>query len=414
MPLGIARINSLSRFVPAGVASTFMVKNSLTGIDAVADNIFRHYAAHFLGDDSNGNPCFVWAYKDASDNEVKVTAFRVDSSDGSLTIGTPTSTGLVGQDPYIKTENTDAKTRSTSGWTAAGMLSFYYNTSVNLRLNAFTVDLSTLAVTIGSNIAPNVTTTAGASILAYVDNNRYILTHRVSNDDRHHELYSRSGTSLTNVANYRNTDITDGGFAIDATGFAYESGTPMYRAAITHDVNNLDGTNYNSFKFDNTTGRTSNTIDVFSGTELNSDNWIVPLDTASKAALIQTDSSLSRIITRAVDITWAASGTNPSHTLGTELTLTGTDLSPVGFGPGTSDDEFFYFYDNSGTLYYRPITASGTTLTEGTAIDTGLSVSTNTGTTKWEVAKSSSGDYLVGIVDSTGGNDPDVFVLKVV
>jgi hypothetical protein len=411
MPLGIAKLGYF-RGPSAAPPSTFMVKNSLSGIDAAADNVFRHYAAHYLGDDSSENPCFAWVYRDASDGIIKVTAFKIDSSDGSLTIGTPGSTTLVGSEPYLKTENTDAKTRSTSGWTAAGAISFYGEVADNLRLVAFTVNLSTLAVTLGTAVAPTVATGAGSSSIAYVDNNRFIMTHRNTSDGRNSQLFSRSGTTVSLVANGNNTTIADGGIVIDAVGFAYNSGVPQYRAAVGHDGNNLDGTAFNTVKFDNTTYRTSSTLDVFSGTETNSDVWLVPLDTATKAAIIQTESGLGRIIARTVDITWAASGTNPSHTFGSELTLTGTDYSPVGFGPGQNDNEFVYYYDNSGTLKYRVITNSGTTLSQGSEIDTGLSVSNNTGTTKWEIAKSASGDYAVGIVDNTGSNDPDVFVLK--
>lgn len=412
MPLGIARLNSLSRVIAPAGPTNFMVKNSLTGIDSAADNIFRHYAAHFLGDDGDQNPCFAWTYKDASDGIVKVCAFKVSKTDGSLTIGTPGSTALVGQDPYLKTENTDAKTRLTSGWSAAGIISFYFNGGSNLRFFAFTVNLSDLSVTLGSAVTPTVGTGAGSSAVSYVDNNRFIITHRAGNQQRNSQLVSRSGTTLSLVANGTNSTINDGGIVVDATGFAYDSGVPMYRSAIVHDINNLDGTHFNTAKFDNTTYRTSTTLDVFSGSETNSDNWIVPLDTVNKAALIQTDTGLSRIIARTVEITWGSSGSNPSHSFGTELTLSGTDFSPVGFGPGQNNNEFIYYYDASGTLKYRVITNSGTTLTQGAEVNTGLSVSNNIGTTKWEIAKSASGDYAVGIVDNTGSADPDVFALK--
>ena len=617
----------------AAAAVTYTVKNTLTGIDRTADNAFGHYNCGYLGDDSSQNPCFAMAYKDNSDGIVKVVAFMVSKTTGALTIGTPASSALVGQDPYLKTENQDAQLRKTSSWSAAGVFSFYYNTAARLRIGAFTVNLSTLAVTIGTLVQETTQTGAGVSVITYVDNNRFVVTHRGSvGQYRVSELFSRSGTTLTSVVSGNNTGMTSGGFPNEGCGFVYASATPMYRFAISGVGNNFDGHEYHTAKFDNTTLRVSNTTDVFTDvTELNSDSWIVNLDTTSKACFIGMETTMNRFRARSVDITWNASGTNPSHTLGTAIDLnqnrtpialtangnvqvdtaqskfggssilfdgtgdflsqdtsvlsltsdftlefwvrfnvlptsgsymmiwgtssanqyfglwnsagsyriaiavegsdgtylsdwattaatatwyhyamtksgstiavyrdgtaltspstTGTmtankgitsstsyigrwqnatsyqlngwvdelrlsntarytanftpsasafvndsntvllvhanstdattvffddayDNSPVGVGPGQADNEVLYFYDDSGTLKYKKITNSGTTLSLGTETSTGLSMSSNTGSTRFEIAKSASGDYVVGVLDNTGSADPDILVLK--
>ena len=322
MPLGAFRLNGLGK-TQVSSSVTYTVKNTLTGIDRTADNAFGHYHCGYLGDDSSQNPCFAMAYKDNSDGIVKVVAFMVSKTTGALTIGTPASSALVGQDPYLKTENQDAQLRKTSSWSAAGVFSFYYNTAARLRIGAFTVNLSTLAVTIGTLVQETTQTGAGVSVITYVDNNRFVVTHRGNvGQYRVSELFSRSGTTLTSVVSGNNTGITSGGFPYDSAGFVYASATPMYRFAYSGVGNNYSGSEYTTAKFDNTTLRVSNTTDVYTTeSELNTQTWMLNLDTATKGCIISQENNLNFMRARALDITWSASGTNPSHSFGTAISL---------------------------------------------------------------------------------------------
>jgi hypothetical protein len=211
-----------------------------------------------------------------------------------------------------------------------------------------------------------------------------------------------------------NTSLTDGGGDFDCIGFA-NSGT-QYRAMVGGYGNNLLGTNHATVKFNGSNGsqdtETSGGGFIDGTTYGNCDPFVINMDTISKGVHFQTSSTRNSIKAVVVNATWNSGNTAPSNTLGSVITLTGTDYSPVGFGPGLVDNTAYYFYDDSGTLSYRPITASGNTLTEGSEVTTTLSVSTNVGTTTWEAVKSGSGDYLVGVVDSTSGATPDVFALK--
>jgi hypothetical protein len=182
--------------------------------------------------------------------------------------------------------------------------------------------------------------------------------------------------------------------------------------------NNLNGTNHATVKFNSSVGSEASLTPATSGwfdggTYNGCDAYAINLDNSSKAIHFQPSSGRNSIKAVAIDATWNSGNTAPSNSLGSIITLTGTDYSPIGFGIGSTDDQAYYYYDDGGTLSYRPITASGTTLTEGTAVATSLSLSTNVGTTRWECAKSGSGDYLVGVVDSTSGNVPDIFALKI-
>lgn len=317
MPLGAFNLNGLGK-TQVSSSVTYTVKNTLTGIDRTADNAFGHYNCGYLGDDSSQNPCFAMAYKDNSDGIVKVVAFMVSKTTGALTIGTPASSALVGQDPYLKTENQDAQLRKTSSWSAAGVFSFYYNTAARLRIGAFTVNLSTLAVTIGALVQETTQTGAGVSVITYVDNNRFVVTHRGNvGQYRVSELFSRSGTTLTSVVSANNTTQTGGGFMYETCGFVYNSATPMYRFAYSGVGNNYAGSEYTTAKFDNTTLRHSNYYDFFTDlNETNSQNWMLNLDTTSKGLIVSQENNLNVVRATAIDISWNASGTNPSETLG--------------------------------------------------------------------------------------------------
>lgn len=420
MPLGAFRINSLGKSAaPAGPA-TFEVKNSLTGITADADNSFRHYAAHYLGDNASGDPCFAWVYEDVGDsNKAKVVAFSIDQTDGSLTVGTPSATPTGDNSNFgmsITTANTGPNVRSTSGWVAEGIIGFYSPAASTLKIAGFSVNLSTLAVTISSVSNPINTPGAGVVGVGYVDNDRYFVGHRsTTSQQRSHELWTWNGSSLSSVASVLNTDVIDGGADYDVIGFAHNGN--QYRGMIAGYGNGRVGSNHSTVKFDSTTGRwdseTASGGFIDGNTYGGCDAWVINLDTSSKGVHFQSSTVRGSVKAVAFDVTWGNTSTAPVHTLGSELTLTGSDLSPIGFGPGLSDNETYYFYDDSGTLSYRPVTASGTTLSEGSATTTSLSLTDNIGTTKWEVAKSGSGDYIVGVVDNTGSTAPDVFALKI-
>jgi len=420
MPFGAMR-HGFTYQPPAAGGTTYDAKNSLTGIVADADNAFRHYAAHYLGDNASGDPCFAWVYEDTGDsNKAKVVAFSVDQTDGSLTIGTPSATPTSDNSNFslaITTRNTGPNIRSTSSWVAEGIMGFYSPAAGNLKIAGFSVNLSTLAVTISSVAAPLNATGAGVVAVSYVDNDRYFVGHRsTSSQQRSHELWTWDGATLSSVASVLNSDVNDGGADYDAIGFANNGN--QYRGMIVGYANNRAGSNHSTVKFDSTTGRydsetASGTSFIDGTTYTGCDAWIINLDNSSKAVHFQPSTGRGSAKAVAFDVTWGNSTTAPSHSFGSTLTLTGSDMSPIGFGPGLSDNETFYFYDDSGTLSYRPVTASGTTLSEGSATTTSLSVSNNIGTTKWEVAKSGSGDYLVGVIDNTGSTAPDVFVLKV-
>jgi hypothetical protein len=272
-------------------------------------------------------------------------------------------------------------------------------------------------VTFGTAADTNYTTSAGNAATTYVGNDHYWVSHRSTTaQHRANELWSWNGSTLTNQQNFLNSSVADGGGDFNAAGFVH-SGS-QYRAMVAGYGNNLNGTNHATVKFNSSVGSEASLTPATSGwfdggTYNGCDAYAINLDNSSKAIHFQPSSGRNSIKAVAIDATWNSGNTAPSNSLGSIITLTGTDYSPIGFGIGSTDDQAYYYYDDGGTLSYRPITASGTTLTEGTAVATSLSLSTNVGTTRWECAKSGSGDYLVGVVDSTSGNVPDIFALKI-
>lgn len=413
MPLGAFRINSLARAAAAPSAETFEALNSLTGIDGAADSIYYHYTTAFVGETSGGDPIFVWTYRDASDLNFKVVAFSVDSTDGSLTIGTPSSTGRVTkvQGNYVVTEASGAGVRSTPN--GYGYVTYCDNTSGDPYVSAFSVNTSTLAVTLGSEVQRTNAESAATSHMAYVGNSAVVIFFRGASNRRDYEIFTRSGTTLTSALAVNDTGINDGGFPQDGVGFEYHTGNASYRWVDTHAANNFDGVHYAAHKTYSGALYGDIELDDFTTTETNSTSFAVNLNSSDRAAIIRYDTGDNNIQAKAIDISWGANSTAPTITKGSALTLSGTDYSPIGFGPGIADDEFYYFKDDAGSLKYHRITASGTTLTEETAVDTGLSTTSSTGTYKFDVAiTSGGGKFLVGVVDNSGSNIPDVVALR--
>jgi hypothetical protein len=390
-------------FMDDNNSNVYTVKNTLTDIDATQQG-FRHTRTVYMGDDSSQNPVFAIGYRDNSDFSMKVVAFKVSKTNGSLTIGTPATVIGVSGDPDnnfysavgITSENSDAATRTTS-YSNFGYIGFYHGGSTNLsRMYAFSVNTSTLAVTVGTGVSHFSTIDSGVVSMTYVGNSRAVFGMRGGSGFRYYNMFSRSGTTLTSVAT-----ATQSGNAGTAGNFLGEaavanSGT-NYRMATISSTYGLDTIQWATTTYYIDQEPLANILGgvAFSGTT----GWVLPLNTTDKFALCSYNSTNNAVYAQAVSVNWGS--TTPTNTVGTRITLTGTDNSPLAFGPGRNNDEFFYIYESSSTIRYRKITASGTTLTQGSEVDTTLSSTNLTGSSRYEIAKSGSGDYLVGVVDDS-------------
>ena len=385
------------------VASFTSVKNTLTDIDATQQG-FRHTRVIFMGDDSSQNPVFAYAYRDNSDFYIKIVAFRVNKSTGALTIGTPGTVIQVAGDPdnnfysppALSGENSDAGTRTTS-YSNYGYVGFYHGGSTNVsRMFAFSVDVSTLAVTVGTGVSHFSAIDSGVCSMTYVGNSRAVFGMRGGGGSRYYNMFSRSGTTLTSVATA--TQSANAGTAGNFLGEAavVNSGT-NYRMATVSSAYGLDTIQWatTTYYIDQEPIANIFSNKDFSGTT----GWVLPLNGTDKFVMSMYNATDTAVYAQAVSVSWGS--TTPTNTVGTRLTLTGTDNSPLAFAPGGANDEFYYIYESGSTIRYRKITASGTTLTQGSEVDTTLSSTNLTGSSRYEIAKSASGDYLVGVVDDS-------------
>jgi hypothetical protein len=399
----------------AAVASDFTsVKNTLTDIDATQQG-FRHTRVIFMGDDSSQNPVFAYAYRDNSDFYIKIVAFRVNKSTGALTIGTPGTVIQVAGDPDnnfysvpgLSGENSDAGTRATS-YSNYGYVGFYHGGSTNAsRMFAFSVNVSTLAVTVGTGVSHFSSIDSGVCSMTYVGNSRVVFGMRGGGGYRYYNMFSRSGTTLTSVATATQSGNagTSGNFLGEAA--VVNSGT-NYRMATVSSTYGLDTIQWatTTYYIDQEPIANIFSNKDFSGTT----GWVLPLNGTDKFVMSMYNAADTAVYAQAVSVSWGS--TTPTNTVGTRLTLTGTDNSPLAFAPGQANNEFFYIYESGSTIRYRKITASGTTLTQGSEVDTTLSSTNLIGSSRYEIAKSGSGDYLVGFVDDSASAIWQVVAIK--
>ncbi len=401
MPLGAFRLNSLAKYTVSG--GGIAAGDSLTSLSDVVYNTDQYYTyrVNFAGVDSSSRPVFAFGYRDDTANAAKAILIRIND-DNSITAGSPDTfyTGTGSLDPLE-----DVQMVTDNGDTANCVMVYQdrANSPYELYARAASIDLDNLTFSKGTQLTVFTGSIDTMTVGAYLGNGRYVVGHRSSNIPLY--LLTRSGTTLT-LANSTTIGLGTNVYNT-AQGFA-PSGS-LYRVAI---ANSTAAVSF-SAKYWNGTSPSSNPTAITPITGLSSVivSQMCALDTVGKSIIVSSDGTTTKAAVASVS--WPSSGTSaPTLSSGTQLTLT-DDVSNRSMLLAKGEDNTAHLIYYSGSTWKeRILTASGTTLSEGSAtiIDTLTSTQTSFG----DMAYYNDGTwkYLLAVVDNSGSNAPDCYAKR--
>ena len=357
----------------------------------------------YAGLDSSSRPVFGFATKDITSTYATFTLFRVNS-DLTITQGSKNDITAVAIDNGpVATIDTDNN---------YGYVTYSKQSPVGIGAKTFTIDKDALSIgTAGTEAVVFATVDAGFVSSTYLGNGRVAHFNRRGGQVSGIKYTTRSGTTLT-----VGTELTDshGSSQVYHEIRAFDRSADLYR--FVHVTNNNDPQVVASY-YNNTTAATSSSITTFSyslGGGIQHRN-VVRLKSADKFMILARGPSAAQVA--AGTITWPGSGTTaPTIAQGAVLSLTdlpnGNLYAAV---DGFANDEAYIVYKkNSDSLFYwRKITASTNTLTEGSANLISIGSASTTGAFAANSVQAFSKKLIVAVVDNSGSNNPDIVVAVV-
>lgn len=398
MPLGAFRLNSLAKTVEAAAADP----DSVTSFSGVVYNTSQYYTyqTQFAGEDSSGRPVFAWGYKDDTDSDAKAVLVRINT-DNSVTIGTPSTayTGTVTEACNIITEQGD---------TDYCVMQYEVAADNKVYAKASLMDLDNL--TFGSwGSSVEVYNQYTFSTGTYLGSATYGIGPRYASGGGvglRIVRVTRSGTTLTvgnTVTTYTSGNVYQSVHGFDESGaferFVGTSSTSSVAVSAGY---------FNS----GTASTASNEGSVITGLSSVIETQAAVVDSSDKLMVISrsNDSTVKAAVTQ---VSWPTSGTAaPTHTNGTQLTLT-DDIPSRDWvvSSGETNEAYLLYYDTSN-WQLRKLTVSGTTITEGAATQIDDLTSSQTDFGDMSYANVTNGKYLFAVLDNSGSNNPDIYVRK--
>ena len=379
--------------------------DSLTSLSSVFYNTDQYYAyrVNFAGVDSNSNPVFAFGYRDDSTNQAKAILIRINP-DNSITAGTPdlfyTGTGSLDplEDVLIVTDNGDSN-HCIMVYQDRG------NSPFELYARAASFDLDNLTFTKGAQLTVFTGSIDTMTLGAYLGNGKYAVGHRSSQVPVY--LLERSGTTVTRNTSGNTSMAMPGNVYNRLQGYA-PSGN-IYRVAGT---SSTGSTAFNAKYWNNGSPSSSpSTISPITGLNSVIVSQFCALDTASKGLLVSSDGTTTKAAV--TNVSWPTSGTAaPTLSSGSQVTLTDDVLDRrMLLAKGENNTAHLIYY--SGTSWKeRILSASGTTLTEGSAVEIPTLTSNQTNFGDMAYYNDGTWKYLLGIVDNSSSNNPDVYVKR--
>jgi hypothetical protein len=281
-----------------------------------------------------------------------------------------------------------------------------YQRGTQVYAKAFSITKDTLTIgTPGTEIqVSNTNPNAGFSFATYLRNGFWALGWR--NSGINVRYATLSGTTISLSANRQTTAHGD---AVWQEPIGFNNSSSLYRFVTSSGNSNVIGAGY----FNGTSASTGVVSADFLTMGTLTAMKVARLDTTNK--FIAASSTASAMKIRAGTVSWPTSGTAaPTLTFGTEITS--ADVATAGthsICDGGTNEAFLIYRKNSDSVwYYRKITASGTTLTEGSPVSLGVDF-TNFRTVNPNihyVAGTAAGNILVGVVDNASTSVPIIFV----
>lgn len=320
---------------------------------------FSQYAydkISYAGLDSSSRPVYLFGYADYGNSYYPtVVLFRVNS-DLSITAGAST---------VVYSEASNSTVAAADPDNGYGVVLQVKNEEAGAFMKAFTINKDALTIgTPGTSLEAYAASGAAALSIDYAGGGRFHIFHRRNGDNASHKYVTRSGTTLT----LSSTEIlTNFGSQVYTQIRAFTASGSLYRTVVSGNNTNPQA---QAYYWNNTTGSTVSSATAISWTSM---SGIVahPLCRLSPADkfLLTTYNNSGSVQMAAGTVTWPSSGTTaPTISAGTALSL--TDASIInGTADGFGNDEAYYLYRKLSTneLYWRKITSSGTTLTQGSA-----------------------------------------------
>jgi hypothetical protein len=417
----------LSSMVGATYASAAVAfADGLTSLSNISYN-YQQYTnpqLSYVGADSSNNPVFLFCYSDSSNTYPKGMVFRVNS-DGSTTQGSVvTFNSAAGADPFNTSSHTEYPDAS-QGWV-------YYTVATTSYLKAKTFAITKDSLTIetpGSEFAltDNSSQAVDASFMAsdYAGNNRGLITFR-GGPGGNTALLSRSGNTISQVA-YRSDGPGDQSVLHGVRSFAYRNlSNGLYRYMW-----NSYGADGEFGYFNGATNGTQRWFGADNGnvgllptagyTQASVNTVLDPSSSGNTPKILVTGRNGSNLVHQAATMTFPTSGTAAgSSVLGSVLTSADatTNLSWTTV-QGFANNEAYVIYKNSSNSnwYYRKITASTNTLSEGSAVQI-TNFPTNWPTGGWFArmcasASTSTGNWIVAVADDSTTSTPNLLTIKV-
>jgi hypothetical protein len=363
---------------------------------------FYVYQLAYAGLDSSSRPVFAFGYKNATSTYPNFTLFRVNS-DLTITQGSANQiTAVAVSDGVVATVDTD----NNYGYC------MYHKSAGGAYAKTFTIDKDNLSIgTPGSEATIYATSDAGIVSADYAGGGRVHYFHRRGGQFSGNFYSTRSGTTLT-----IGTEILGnvGASVVYTQLRTSDASGSLYRHII---ISGNGAPQASAMYWNNTSGSTASTASAISwgtGSGIRPHS-LVRLKSADKFMIVTSGATAAQMAS--VTVTWPASGTTaPTLSTGTALSFTDTPATNMyGAIDGFSNDEAYIIYKKSSDskFYWRKITASSNTLTEGSANEVAILSSNAANAFACRGVQAFSKKYIVGVVDNSTSTAPDIFVTEV-
>ena len=406
LTIGTVRLNSPNFYIDEVRVSHSLRYSTTT--TSFTNSLFNWNQYHinqlaYAGLDSTGRPVFGFSTKDLTSTYPTFTLFRVNSD---LTI-TQGSKNTITSVDVVNAPVAAIDTDNNYGYCT------YAKTSGGMFAKTFTIDKDNLSIgTAGTEATIFPTTDAGFCSSSYLGNGRVMHWHRRGGQVSAMKYTTRSGTTLTVSTNEIADGLGNGDVYHEIR--AFDRSADLYRVMHVGKNNNPQA---RASYFNDTSASIASSETTFSwslGGGINHRN-IVRLKAADKFMIFAKGATTAQVA--AGTVTWPGSGTGaPTIAQGAVLTL--TDLpngNLYGAVDGFANDEAYIVYKkNSDSLFYwRKITASTNTLTEGSANVVSIGSASTTGALILSSAQAFSKKLIVAVADNSGSSSPDILVMDV-
>jgi hypothetical protein len=387
--------------------TSLAVTDSITSLGINYSFSQYHYdKLSYAGLDSSSRPVYLFGWADPSASYYpKVVLWRVNS-DLSITAGSATtlfSEASIGCVAAVDTDNNyGAILHIKDNGAGDGAGGF---------MKAFTIDKDNLTIgTPGASVTAYSGSDATACAIDYAGGGRFHTYHRRNGAVGSNKYITRSGTTLTVSAEI----VSNFGSQVYTQLRAFTASGSLYRSVVSGSNTNPQA---QAYYWNNTSGSTVSSQTAISWTSMASINPhpLCRLSPADKFLLATYNNSGSMQMA-AGTVTWPSSGTSaPTISTGTALTLSDA-VGVNGTADGFGNDEAYVLYRKLSTneLYWRKITSSGNTLTQGSA-----NLLTSSGANLSGIGilchgvQAFSKKLLVGICDNTTTVNPTIIVTQV-